>query len=79
MAEMRIAFFDPVIEDIFQCCFIFGTDIDGTEGLELVTKKAIEDSEKDKILSRKINFVIGCMGVAALTLTAVQTFKKMKI
>lgn len=58
--------------------FIFGTDIDcpGTDCLALVSKKAVEDYEKEKIFSRNINIVTGCIGAAALTLAAVKVLKK---
>lgn len=55
--------------------FFFGTGHEGT-GLSLASKNAIEYAENDKKLSQTINIVTGCIGVAALTVTAIQAFKK---
>ncbi len=52
--------------------FIFDTD----EGLMLASKNAINNAEREMNTTRKIFAVTGCIGVAALALTAVRTFKR---
>jgi hypothetical protein len=48
--------------------------------LELHTNDVVDDYEKAKNRTRNINLITaGCVGVAALTVTAVQAYNKMKM